>query len=258
MKLYLTWASGITESSWEQFRAFFCSVHAVLGDDEFVCLTDDLSDEFESRISGYGCRVVRTVRKSKRFFTNRWHAYWTELVSSKCSAAVITDSRDVVVQASPWGFLSDRVRLVSEGFAHGGSAFNMSDQMRLQTSQGEDLQNFVGWRVVNGGICMGVREALSDFCFLMWSNCLGRPTCTDQAVMNLLAHELTGSGKVIVSDPRDDNFCITGEGIKENLLPFEARMVDGAVRDRSGKPFAIFHQWDRTIFKNQILNSFLK
>ena len=258
MNLYLTWASGIRKDNWSEYHAYFASVSSVLREDRFVCLTDDIDPEYERQISALSCDVVRTARKNKRFFTSRWHAYWEFLLSEKFKAVVITDSRDVVFQRAPWGFLTDRVRLASEGFAHGRSAFNMTDQMRLQVSQGEELENFAGWEVVNGGICMGCREQAADFCFLMWSNCLGRPSCTDQAVINMVARNLRGTGALVVSDPAADSFCLTGEAVKEGLLSFEPKSRGGKVCDASGEPYAIFHQWDRTIFRNEILNSFLK
>lgn len=258
MNLYLTWASGINAGNWAEYRAYFASVSSALGGDRFVCLTDDMDQLYEGLISGFSCEVVRTTRKSSRLFTSRWHAYWKQLMSERCRSVVITDSRDVVFQRAPWGFLSDAVRLSSEGFAHGSSAFNMSDQMRLQLSQDEALENFASWDVVNGGVCMGGRNQVADFCYLMYTNCLGRPSCTDQAVINLVARGLRGSGRVVVSDPSKDCFCLTGEGVKEKLLPFEPTFVGGKACDRGGEPYCIFHQWDRTIFRNEILNSFLK
>jgi hypothetical protein len=92
----------------------------------------------------------------------------------------------------------------------------------------------------------------------MWSNCLGRPFCTDQAVLNFICNNLKSTGKMYLFDPRKDSFCLTGEAEKEFLLPYDVQMIDGLVENQKKDRFCVFHQWDRTKFSNQILKRFIK
>lgn len=259
MNLYLTWANNIDETNWHQYQVYFSSISKIKYDNKFVCLTDGLQEKYIDLLHGFGCEVIKHPRKNKKIFTNRWYSFWKYLCSSSCDKVIITDSRDVLFQHDPFYYCPEfAIGICCEGFEHQVSSFNMMDQMKLQTNQMEDLENYTNWSVVNGGVCLAYTKYMIDFCFLMWSNCLGRPFCTDQAVINFLYNHAKKTGKWHLFDPRKDNFCLTGEAEKEMLLPYEVKIDQGQIKNQKNESFCIFHQWDRTKFSNEILKTFIK
>ena len=259
MNLYLTWANNIDENNWHQYKVYFSSVSTVKKNDEFICLTDGIDQKYIDIISEFGCKVIHQPRKNKKIFTNRWFSFWKYLSTIDVDKVIITDARDVFFQSQPFSFCPHfSVGVCCEGFEHKNSPFNMTDQMKLQIHQYENIDTFTEWSVVNGGVCIAHKKQLVDFCFLMWSNCMGRSQCTDQAVLNFLYHSSKNSEKWHLFDPRKDSFCLTGEAYKENLLPYEVKIEDGVIKNHEKNSFCLFHQWDRTIFANDILKRFIK
>lgn len=259
MNLYLTWANNIDDNNWNQYKIYFASISKIKENDKFVCLTDGIDKKYTHILADYGCEIVYFPKKNKRIFTNRWYAFWKYLLESDVDKVIISDARDVLFQYQPFSFCPHfSVGVCCEGFEHKHSAFNMNDQMKLQINHYDDVDNFTEWSVVNGGVCLAHKKHMVDFCFLMWSNCMSRPQCTDQAVLNFLFHNSKISGKWYLFDPRKDIFCLTGEAYKENLLPFEVKLEDGIIKNNQKNSFCIFHQWDRTIFANDILKRFIK
>ncbi len=259
MNVFLTYASNINEKNWIQYQVYFHSVCKIIGNNKAVCLTDNLNYEYEKKIKELNFEVLYCPQKNKKIFTNRWYAYWNFFQNHHFDKVIITDSRDVLFQYDPFSFCPEySIGVVSEGFDHKSSPFNMMDQLNLQKNQLDNLETYVDWDVLNGGIFLAYHKYFSDFCYLMWSNCLGRPSCTDQAVLNFLYNGLKKTGKIYVFDPRKDIFCLTGEAEKENLLPFNASFQNGFIQNENGQKFCLFHQWDRTKFSNEILKTFIK
>lgn len=256
MNLYLTWASNIDALNWSQYQVYFASISKAKSNNKFVCLTNRIAKEYIPKIEGYGCEIVLTTKKSKKILTNRWYSFWQYLSKSECDKVIITDSRDVLIQHDPFQYCPESaVGVCCEGFEHRSSQFNMADQMTLHENQMEDpghIENYAAWHVINGGVCISCTRNIIDFCFLMWSNCLGRPFCTDQAVLNFIYNNIKSTQKLHLFDPRKDNFCLTGEAQAKSLLPYGVEMTDGLAKNPKGN-FCIFHQWDRTEFAGQIL-----
>ena len=258
MNLFLTYASNITSENWLLYQVYFSSVSKIANNSQLVCLTDDLDYVYREKIKSYGFMVVDVKRTTKAFFTHRWHAYWQFMEKFEFDTALVTDSRDVLIQKCPFGFCDDeKVHLSCEGFEHGKSEFNMRDQMSLQLASMEDLYNFSDWPIVNGGIMMARKKIACDFAFLMWTNCVARPTCTDQATINFVAKHMP-SRSFFLHDPNSDAFCLTGEGVKRSFILEIPKFHDEKVFRPCGEEYAIFHQWDRTEFSDMILKSFIK
>jgi len=258
LNLFLTYASNITDENWPLYQVYFLSASRIAGNSQLVCLTDCMDSYHREKITSYGFMVVDVKRKSKAFFTHRWQAYLEFMESSDFETVIVTDSRDVLFQSCPFSFCGDeKVHLSHEGFEHGKSEFNMRDQMSLQLASQEDLCNFSGWPVVNGGIMMAKKRPACDFAFLMWTNCVARPSCTDQATINFLAQHMP-LRCLSVHNPNSDSFCLTGEGVKHSFILEKPFFNENKVTKPNGEPFAIFHQWDRTEFADMILKSFIK
>lgn len=191
---------------------------------------------------------------------DRWLHYWKFLSTQHdYDCVLISDSRDVLVQGDPFLFLrrswKHNLIVTSEGFHHSESQWNMVDQFEAQKSVGDFNRNHFFWPVVNGGVVLGRNSFVKNFCFLVWSSVVRtHRACTDQGVINYLMSYLKEDPEYLVADPHESLLCITGEGIKNNLLKFTPMFQDGKICNSDGQPYILFHQWDRTIFKEEILS----
>ena len=258
MNLFLTYASNISDENWPLYQVYFLSASSLAGNSSLVCLTDGMDFNRRSQIESCGFKVVDVKRKNKAFFTQRWRSYWEFMEDFDFDMVLVTDSRDVLIQRYPFEFCQDdKVHLSCEGFEHFKSEFNMRDQMTLQIASQEDLCNFSGWPVVNGGVMMAQKKSACDFAFLMWTNCSARPSCTDQATMNFVVQHMP-SRSVFVHYPNSDSFCLTGEGVKQSFLLEKPKFHSNKAFRPCGEEYVIFHQWDRTEFADMILKFFIK
>lgn len=260
--LFLTWASKCDNHNISDYLVYFKSLKNKAVASEAVCLTNDLAPEYESEISATGCRVKRMDFPCENVLRDRWLHYWKYLSSRHDHDCVlISDSRDVLVQGDPFLFLrrswKNQLIVTSEGFHHSQSDWNMLDQFEAQKSVGDFNRNHYFWPVVNGGVVLGRNSFVKNFCFLVWSTVLRtHGACTDQGAINYLMSYLKEDSEYLIADPHDSLLCITGEGIKNNLLSFSPPFKDGKICNSDGQPYILFHQWDRTIFKEEILSSY--
>lgn len=260
--LFLTWASDCTEENFSEYLVYFKSLKNKSHDADVVCLTNSLKPEYEAKISALGCRVkhVSSDFPCEWVLRDRWLHFWNFLTARAdwYDCVLICDSRDVLVQGDPFRFLrcsSKNLIVTSEGFNHIDSSWNMIEQLEAQKPLGDFNRTYVNWPVVNGGVVLGRNSCLRNFCFLMWSTVLrNKAMCTDQGVLNYLMSFLKNDPEYLVVDPHDSPLCITGEGIKNNLLKFSPTFKNGKIHNSVGQPYILFHQWDRTFFKQEILN----
>jgi hypothetical protein len=259
--LFLTWASNCTNQNISEYLVYFHSLKNKAYGSEVVCLTNNLAPEHEDEIKATGCRVKRLDLPCENVLRDRWLHYWKYLCSTSVDydCVLISDSRDVLVQGDPFLFLrhawKSKLIVTSEGFHHSESQWNMVDQFEAQKSVGDFNRNHFFWPVVNGGVVLGRSSFVKNFCFLIWSAVLRtRGACTDQGVINYLMSFLKEDPEYSIADPHNSLLCVTGEGIKQNLLKFKPIFHDGKICNSDGQPFILFHQWDRTNFKEEILS----
>lgn len=260
--LFLTWASDCTEENISEYLVYFKSLKNKARDADVVCLTHSLAPEHAFKISALGCRV-KQVASCEWVLRDRWFHFWDYLSSHSdhYDCVLICDSRDVLVQGDPFIFLRrswpKKILVTSEGFNHIDSQWNMAEQLEAQKSLPVELRNYVFWPVVNGGVVLGRIQPVRNFCFLVWSAVMrNTAACTDQAVINYLMSFLKNDPDYRICDPHDSLLCITGEGVKNSLLKFVPIFKDGKICNSDAQPYILFHQWDRTIFKQEILNQF--
>lgn len=256
--LFLTWASNCNNQNIEEYLVYFQSLKDKVRDADVVCLTNNLSHEHEQKIALTGCLIRRIDLPCENVLRDRWLHYWKYLSTQKYDCVLISDSRDVVVQDNPFLFLrrsNHQIILTSEGFQHSESQWNMVEQFEAQKSVCDFNRNHIFWPVVNGGVILGRSDFLKNFCFLIWSAVLRTQAhCTDQGVINYLMSFLQEDSQYFIADPHESLLCITGEGIKNKLLKFEPSFRDGKICNSDGQPYILFHQWDRTNFRDEILS----
>jgi len=262
--LFLTWASGCTEENICEYLVYFNSLKRHARGVEVVCLTNNLLPEHERFISKTGCRVIKVSDDlpCEYVLRDRWLHYWKYLSqrTDHYDCVLISDSRDVLVQGDPFLYLRrswHKLHVTSEGFVHSESSWNMVEQFEAQKSVGDFNRNYYFWPVVNGGVVLGRSNYVRNLCFLIWNSVLrNHGMCTDQGVINYLFSFLKEDVDYTISDPHHTHLCITGEAIKENLLKFNPVFKDNQILSLDGQPYILFHQWDRTIFKEDILSKY--
>lgn len=249
--MILTWCSNIKKEQEIFYKCFFNSLNKV-----FKGYTVILSDEDIPFLKNFNI-ILHKVEPIKNILTDRHFAFWNYLCDHSYDRILIADSRDIIFQSNPFDkFVSFDKKLLftSEGFIHKESAFNSCEQYNIQQLVGIFDHNFFESEVINGGVIIGYEPYVRNFCFSLWSNCIRYPGVTDQAVVNHLIKYLLRDKDYGFSDPHKDNFCITGEAIKNKLISFEEK--DNFICNKDNKRYSIFHQWDRTEVAEKIVFSY--
>lgn len=260
--LYLTWASNVTDENFPEYLVYFKSIPRN-SYTEAICLTNSLEDKYRRQIEKTGCRVVTSEAQVDFLLRDRHLAYWQYLCKNPDHDYVlVSDSRDVLFQDDPI-FYSRRnlyaknLVLTSEGFPHRASEFNMVDQFHAQANVQDFGKRYMDWPVVNGGVILGKAPCVRSFCFLVWNTCLrSLGGCTDQAIINYLYSFLRDDPEYFLADPNTCRLSLTGEGVKHGLLDIQPVLINNRLCTPDKEPYCIFHQWERTLFKQQILNHY--
>jgi hypothetical protein len=113
--------------------------------------------------------------------------------------------------------------------------------------------------VINGGVVIGGLAGMRELAFLMQMiTMVGNTPTTDQCYINFLYQQRqnTPGCKYILADPFYYPFTATGNTIKfANSNQTTYRWHNGQLIDRRGRPFALYHQWDRTKHRGEILTT---
>jgi hypothetical protein len=260
----ITWASGTMFCRSRGFQAFVKSLVSIWETDVHF-FTHEMPDDVRLQLEELGY-FVHLVEEDVRFITrDRFYHYWKFLLGKNYKYVLAVDCKDVVFQDSPFFWLEDRVSvldrfvyLISEGMVHRQSGWNLIEQFEFQ----KNVMGFL-WEcrpdpVLNGGVMLGTQEDLANLFFMIWSVSIRNiGNCTDQAGLNYLYHFLKNDQKYKIACPHEENFCITGEAIKEGYISPEVR--DGIFyNSTSKKPYYLVHQYDRTVYLEDVFSRYLK
>jgi hypothetical protein len=266
--LAITYAAGETFFDNPDFWIYLESL-CKIPDTTKIVITHEMSDEVCQRIRDMHVNVHRVDPKKMKYIARDRHlATWDFLLDHghKYKYVMITDSRDVYFQSSPFkwiedwksrfggvhgdlGFLKHFIILTSEGFNISASGWNCIEQFEFQRDVPEDFRQEDRKReVVNGGVILGTPRAVQHHLYLMWAVTLKTAgTITDQATLNWMYHHLQEDDTYCLSNPHRDWLCITGEGIKEGHVDMPL-VKDGMWCNPhldGNPPYCIIHQWDR-------------
>jgi hypothetical protein len=258
--LVMTYGAGASLFASDTFRVYVESLKHIK-DAQFILLTHDIPDESRKYLKSKNVLVLdQDPAIMQNLFRDRHLAFWSFLNHhSVYDKVLVTDCRDVVFQGNPFDFVRPaEVILVSEGFKRGTSGFACIEHFEFQRDVPmHHLQDNKDRWVCNGGTMMGTSKAMQHFHFLMWmasTKTIGR--CTDQATLNWMMHFLEQDSDFYVSQPDIDNFCLTGEGVKEGVCPV---LDNGKLLNPKGEMYLMVHQWDRLdILKQEILLQYPK
>lgn len=275
--LLLSWASGQAFCHLPEFRVYLESIKTsgMTKNTDIVFFTHDMDEQSKRLIvQEYGYRLLEVSDPSLRYVNrDRFRHYWNFLVDCEDNYQYVlhTDSKDVYFQSNPFDYLSyfeSKVLLVPEGMNHEDSRWNLMDQYKSQNALYSYKINPREWPVINSGTIGGSYQEMKNLFFLLWTNSLHvldatqpkdfvRPCCTDQAVMNYLYHGYLYKDKTYKLLSLQNTFCAVGEAVDRDFVKPEPTFDGSCLLHANGEKFKIFHQWERTKYRNQIFDKML-
>ena len=243
MNLLLTWASGKIFKS-EEFKVFLRTSKIVNA--EKVMFSHDFTPEDVTLVEKYGFTLIEARNVLDPILDRHFH-YWQYLLGKKYEKVLHIDSRDVLFQRDPFDIDVKKIMFVIEGMPCSASGFHLIEQLEYQ----KDIPDIFKKSprvdcILNGGVVVGTHEAMKSYHLLNWVCSLKSRNVTDQATLNYLFNYLRRDGYEVA--PPD--YCLTGEAVKEGFV--KPIYENGEFYSPVGK-FAIFHQWDRTEYREDII-----
>lgn len=258
----LTWASGDQCCDSPEMSVFLNTLRKNF-QGEKVVFTSDMNLDAREKFQDAGFEIIDVDPNAVNWVVrDRFKSYAGWIVANQgYSKIFLVDSRDILFlgDMNAWvdeytkrqdGHQSSYLYLASEGHLHSQSPWNSQDQANIQRNLSPELGVdfcIIGWApVLNGGFQVGTPDLIEMLCRELYSlsEYAGRPAVgTDQAALNWfymnVSYRLSG---VKVIDPTKDNLILHGEPIHTGVVP-----------PPDYKKYLVFHQWDRTGFKDEIL-----
>ena len=189
---------------------------------------------------------------------------------------IATDVRDVVFQTDPSQALD---RLVHETWDRALGPPNLiaaSEGLRYKDEPWGDknFHNTFGphlheihreHTIYNAGTIAGTYAGVKDAAMVIFQMSLNRPIRNpDQAVFNFLLQQSPFRATTLFADPDTSAWACQGGTLMDptKMAAFRSKLLcaeplfdagDGCVKTSSGRPYCLFHQWDRTRFKDEIM-----
>ena len=270
-----TWASGTEFCRSEGFQVFVKSLDRALYesyDSNVVFFTHDMPKDVEETLVGTYDYIVNKVDPHEATYPigDRHLHYWKWLVDFEDNYDYVfhTDCKDVVFQSNPFDWIRknnmpltnfkipQRVILVDEGMPPSANGFHLIEQFEFQKDMPKKDPRI--HPILNGGTILGTESEMKNLFFAVWNAHIRiSPKVTDQAALNYLYHFLKEDQTFRVSNPKEEDFCLTGEGLKNGHVQADFR--DGLFYHKAiGEPYAIVHQWDRSCHAKEVLAHYLE
>lgn len=245
MNALITWASGEQFCRSDGFKIYVNS--SLLVNAERFVLTHDMPVDVENDLNNQNIHVVRVKPEEVYFLLRDRHFhFWKWLGLAHYNGYGFVDCKDVLFQADPFSYLgnmSNRVILTCEGMDHEDSDWNLKEQFQAQIDVRQFRIPCENRPVINGGVVFGDGDCLRQHFLLLWATTLkSLGGVTDQGVLNYLYNFLEEMNQYNHTDPRRDNFCLTGEAAKLGLIKYT---VEEGLFRKGDKPYVMVHQWDR-------------
>jgi hypothetical protein len=234
-----------------------------------VIMTHDMNEENTNLFTRLGFRVIQfdPPPEDVNIFCYRWRTLYQFLRDNETRYRLVffTDAKDVYWQGNPIPIV-DRmlgsmggVMLCDEGLSHRQCSWNAKEQLKLQNALGTN-DDIADWKVVNGGVTAGSLNAMMRYAHLIYtiSQIRSNIGVTDQCYVNNLFHHQKHDPNCpyFLINPDRIPWCVTGNTIKNSVEP--KQWVDGKLVDKEGRPYVMFHQWDRTPMRKQILDRLMR
>lgn len=252
----ITWISGEKFYVNPSLDVFHNSLIESGFDGRKIVFTNDMNLSYRQYLSKMGYEIIDVNPFDSRIIVrDRFLAWYKFLIKSDLEFVYLLDVKDVVFQAFP-KINQEKIFLVGEGKPHSQCSWNIGDQTALQKRTQFTCQ-FLDWEVLCGGTIFGNVSKLKNFLLQIWT--LGAFASSnyggsDQAIINYLYHNFfKDDSDFEIIDPRISSLVATAD------LPYDPKPVfkDGKLfHSVLNEPYSIWHQWDRTEDKYQILEKY--
>lgn len=236
-----------------------------------VILTHEINKTERNLFGQMGYEIVdceSPINSPYVIYWHRWKALYEYLCSNvkndrKYDNIIFSDSRDILWQRDPFENLPllSNTYLFSEGMTHRNSNWNYSEQKSLMATVRVKEYDFDDWEVINGGVVLGNELGVRNLDFQMFMmTAVGHGPMTDQCFLNFLYHNIKDPCNPLKLLNLDQNgaWVATGNTMKERPMPFvweDGILYNDAMVKLARNSFALFHQWDRTEFRGEILTN---
>jgi hypothetical protein len=270
-----TWASGKEFCRLPEFEVFRESLRRIGFKGKKLIFTHDMDVDVRVTLDSEGFEVIDVdPGRVECVVRDRFLHYHEELQKGHYRNVLFVDSKDVLFQRDPFCLIPQYIPntypqwciLFSEGCKHNQIEWNMRDQGNLQTRLGKFRRNFEEWDVINGGVQFGTAEAMKDLAFNIWHTTLfvhgagsDRPICSEQAVLNYMFHVGQNPDRTNYLLFTPNHFCAVahGEAMIQGVFEAGHYMSRDKLRHHEfNESFLMFHQWDRTPYRDAILKEY--
>lgn len=251
----MTWASGEEFLKSSSIQVFINSIKKNVKNTHVVFLTHDMSQEFEKSL--YPFEVIRIPADNVHLIMrDRFLAIHDYLARSNFQYVLLSDCKDVLFQGNPFSAINREnfVWLCDEGLTHKESSWNAMNQVIIQQDVKEFQRDFMDAPVINAGLIMGSRENIKNLSLMIWlHNQMTSHLVSEQGNLNYLQFFLTKDPVYEIKSPFNCNYALTGEAVVQGKITPALHNGQVCLEDI---PYLIFHQWDRTDFKDMIHERF--
>lgn len=288
---------GATGYGWNELKYWVNSIKRSGFDGDICLVSSNITQETIEKLTKEGVKLSLYGKKqpdgSYRTETNnaphveRFFYLWNTLntIEEEYKYIVTTDTRDVVFQSNPIEWLDSNLSLnilvaSSEGLKYKDEPWGNKN---LHDAFGPFFHRMLQDKIIyNVGTIAGEFHAVRDLLLMIFQMSINRPTSiVDQAVYNFLLNNTWFSDLCLMTNNKD-NWAIqlgtTLEAVKSGKgdlgMMFgsdpskhiqyqimynddQPEFNDGLVVNKSGRPYCIVHQYDRTLaWTKQIMEKY--
>ncbi|MBV8537830.1 MAG: hypothetical protein JO128_19700 [Alphaproteobacteria bacterium] len=203
----------------------------------------------------------------------------SELQEHRPRYVIATDVRDVVFQTDPsraidqlvnesWNGTGGPPNLIaaSEGLAYKDEPWGDKNFYNTFGPHLHDLHR--DHTIYNAGTIAGTYGGVKDLAMVIFQMSLNRAIRNpDQAVYNFLLQQSPYRATTLFADPDSSAWACQGGTLMDpsKMAQFRPKLLcaeplfdfeDGYVKTSSGRAYCLFHQWDRTPFKDAIMQKY--
>lgn len=237
---------------------------------DIVLIIYGATNDLVNDVGRMGVRVLTPAYQSDIAVHVQRFAHISDFLRNNTYDWVITtDVRDVVFQYDPMVWIEAHMSSYKKLLA-GSECLSYKDEPwgdnNLLETFGPYVYNLLRNKTIyNVGVLSGRSDYMRDLCLDLAIHSLGRPIkICDQAVFNYLINSKPYQDVFYLADMRDGwstNLGTVADPRKmhyftPNLLEQPPVMTNGSLTTTDGKQFAVVHQYDRTVWKDEILRKY--
>ena len=255
----ITWCSGKEFCKNPGIKVFVNSIKSSNTNADKFVFTHDMEMEDREYFSNEGFEVIDcNPDEIQLVVRDRFYVWSKYLFKNDYRYVALLDCKDVIIQSNPFEFLEKKPEkklfFIGEGKKHKDCEWNTQDQIKLQQNTKNFKLDFNDWEVICAGTILGYSQDVRELIKQIWSTTLMSNTpCSDQSVLNFLYNLFYKEKYFELADPTVYNLCATADLPHEN----QPYMADGFLYHNSLKEkYFLFHQWDRTKYKLELLEKY--